>query len=338
VLAVPIASSARVHGWLCLTGKIGLGEFAEEDERLASHLGALIGRIFESGEAEQALHQRAEAFGQAVAERTSELETANRRLRDQMEALQRAQAALEEVHRMEAIGQLTGGIAHDFNNLLTAIMGGLDLVRRHTEGDSAMQRIIDTAQRAATRGARLTTQLLSFARLQPLQPAPTDLNEFMRDFRQLIALSVGEAVEIVLDLDAGLWSALVDPAHLQAAVLNLVVNARDAMPKGGRLFVETRNVVIEGHVAEPLCALSGAYVLIAIRDTGVGVAPDVAARAFEPFFTTKEVGQGTGLGLSQVYGFARQSGGCSTLESVPGQGTTVRIYLPCSPRRADPAI
>ncbi len=279
---------------------------------------------------EEALRRLTETLEQRVIERTRALELANQRLTEQMESLRRAQAALQQAQKMEAVGQLTGGIAHDFNNLLTAIAGNLDLISEATKGEQSLQPLIDTAQRAAERGTRLTAQLLAFSRQQALRPEVVDLNVLVQEFRLLVARAVGEAVEIDFRPDPVLWPSLVDPAQLQSAVLNLAVNARDAMPGGGILVIETRNIRIGEAEAAMAEASPGQHVMLAVSDAGMGMATETVARAFEPFFTTKEIGKGTGLGLSQVYGFARQSGGYATIESVLGHGTTVRVYLPRS--------
>jgi PAS domain S-box-containing protein len=282
---------------------------------------------------EEALRRLNETLEQRVVERTRALEQANERMQEQMASLQRAQAALEEAQRMEAVGQLTGGIAHDFNNLLTAISGNLDLVSQMAADNARMRQLLDAAQRAADRGARLTSQLLAFARRQRLHPEVVRLEDLLRDFQILITRALGEKVEVRFEIEPALWPCLVDPAQFQSAVLNLVVNARDAMQAGGQFTIEGRNLVLDAHDAASVPHLSpGPYVVVTVRDTGEGMAPPVAARAFEPFFTTKEVGKGTGLGLSQVYGFARQSGGTATLESAVGRGTAVRLFLPRAPR------
>ncbi|HEV8026303.1 MAG TPA: ATP-binding protein, partial [Stellaceae bacterium] len=243
---------------------------------------------------------------------------------------ERLEASLYQAQKMEAVGQLTGGVAHDFNNLLTAIMGSLEMIIRAGDGTGApVRKYAAAAMRAAERGARLTQQLLAFSRRQMLRPEAVNLNRLLRDFEELMQRAVGESIDFALELDPGLARCRVDPAQFQSAMLNLVMNARDATQAGGRITIATANTVA-GPGREPLDVelAPGGYVTATVRDTGSGMAPEVRAHAFDPFFTTKEVGKGSGLGLSQVYGFARQSGGDVSVESEPGRGTSVRLYLP----------
>ncbi|MFO1059823.1 MAG: ATP-binding protein [Dongiaceae bacterium] len=238
---------------------------------------------------------------------------------------QRAEAMLLQAQKMEAIGQLTGGIAHDFNNLLTVILGSLERLRR-TQGE---QRDLERATAACDRAAALTSQLLAFARREMLQPAPLDVNRLVRSLSTLLRRTLGEQITLETVQGGGLWPVFADPNRLENALLNLVLNARDAMPDGGRLTVETGNAHLdEAYAAQVGDLAPGQYVLIAVTDTGSGMSPEVAARVFEPFFTTKPAGRGTGLGLSQVYGFVKQSRGHIAVYSEPGQGTTMKIYLP----------
>ena len=244
-------------------------------------------------------------------------------------ALERAKEQLLQAQKMEALGQLTGGVAHAFNNLLTAILGSLSLIAQST-ADSRVQRLLDTAQRAAGRGAKLTGQLLAFARRQTLRPQRANVNEVISVFDMLLRHAVGETIAFEVRLDPRIGPVSIDQAQFQSAILNLVVNARDAMSgKGRTLTIETFNLELD---AERVAALGeidpGPYVVVSVRDTGIGMSAETKARAVEPFFTTKEVGQGSGLGLSQVYGFARQSKGQIEIDSEPGRGTTVRLYLP----------
>jgi PAS domain S-box-containing protein len=245
-------------------------------------------------------------------------------------ALEQAKEQLYQAQKMETVGQLTGGVAHDFNNLLTAVTGSLSLISQMTD-DSRIRRLAETAQRAATRGAKLTEQLLAFARKQTFRVQTSNLNEQIKAFETLLYRAVSENIALKLDLEPQLWFADVDQAQFQSAVLNLVVNSRDAMPDGGTLTIETRNVAVDADHAATLTEIApGAYVMVAVRDTGEGMTPEVKSRAIEPFYTTKDVGKGSGLGLSQVYGFARQSEGQIDIESQPGRGTTIGIYLPRS--------
>jgi PAS domain S-box-containing protein len=240
------------------------------------------------------------------------------------------QEQLHQSQKMEAIGQLTGGVAHDFNNLLTVIIGNLDTLSQQVPAEHARwRRAIDQAMRASERAANLTQQLLAFARRQPLKPKPSDINRLLARWSELIRRTLPESISIrrVEDPDAG--SAEIDPNQLENALLNLSVNARDAMPNGGTLTIETARTLVEKHDTNiPFDLKPGDYVLICMSDTGSGMTQDVLERAFEPFFTTKPLGQGTGLGLSQVFGFVKQSGGNVKMYSRPGQGTTVKIYLP----------
>ena len=242
--------------------------------------------------------------------------------------LKAAQEQLRQSQKMEALGQLTGGIAHDFNNLLTVVVGGLDIIAKKVE-DAKLKRYADNALSAAERGARLTAQLLAFSRVQKLEVRPTFVAPLIENMRPLLRNVLGPAVAKRFDLDPVMMAVMADPTQLELAVLNLAINARDAMPGGGTLYFTTRRVVV-GDDSE---LADGEYIELAMRDTGSGMSSEVAARAFEPFFTTKDVGKGTGLGLSMVYGVARQSGGTARIESVPGEGTTVKLFF----RRAEGA-
>ncbi|MFN3613769.1 MAG: ATP-binding protein, partial [Rubrimonas sp.] len=239
------------------------------------------------------------------------------------------EAQLRRAQRLEAIGQLTGGVAHDFNNLLTIILGNAEMLVEALEGDDRLRGLAELTQSAAERGAQLTGRLLAFARRQPLDPSPTDVNALLADMDGLLRRTLGGEVQIETVRGGGLWRALVDATQLESAVLNLCINARDAMPAGGRLTIETGNVFLDQAYADTAEEVTpGQYVMVAISDTGTGMPPEVAARAFEPFFTTKPVGRGSGLGLSMVFGFAKQSRGHVKIYSEQGQGTTVRLYLP----------
>ena len=236
---------------------------------------------------------------------------------------------LRQAQRMEAVGQLTGGIAHDFNNLLTVVLGNAEILHERLEDDAELRTIAAVTLAAAERGADLTSRLLAFSRQQMLNPRVTDVDGLLLALKELVRRAIDERVEIVVTRTPGLWPALVDAPQLETAILNLCLNARDAMPLGGRMNITTSNFTAAGAQPEATAELAaGDYVLIEVSDTGTGMQPDVAARAFEPFFTTKDVGKGSGLGLSMVYGFAKQSGGHASIASTPGRGTTVRIYIP----------
>jgi signal transduction histidine kinase len=269
----------------------------------------------------------------ALARTNRELAAANESLQAEIGEREKAQAALRQAQKMEAIGQLTGGVAHDFNNILQVILGNLSTVEsRLQQGNpnpQRLRRLIETAIRAADRAAVLTSQLLAFSRRQPLQPKSLDVNKLLAGMSDLLNRTLGEGVEVETVLGARLWQVLADANQLENAILNLAVNARDAMPSGGKLTIETANTLLdEAYAASEEDVKAGQYVLIAVSDTGAGMPPDVIDKAFDPFFTTKDVGQGTGLGLSQVYGFLKQSSGHAKIYSEPGEGTTVKLYFP----------
>ena len=248
-------------------------------------------------------------------------------------ARREAEAALRQAQKMESIGHLTGGVAHDFNNLLTIIVGNLENLQRRLKASPSeggnLERLADNAMRGAQRAVFLTQRLLAFSRQQPLDPKPVEVNRLVTEMSDLLRRTIGEQIAVEVVLSGGLWRASVDANQLEIAILNLAVNARDAMPNGGRLTIETSNAVLdEGYAAGQVEVVPGQYVAIAISDTGIGMGPETLARAFDPFFTTKDAGHGTGLGLSQVYGFVKQSGGHVRIYSEVGRGTTVRIYLP----------
>jgi PAS domain S-box-containing protein len=256
-------------------------------------------------------------------------------LRDLTEKIA-ADEQLRQAQKMEAVGQLTGGIAHDFNNLLTVIIGTTDILAESMTDKPRLVALAKLIGEAANRGAELTAQLLAFARKQPLQPQTTDINALIERTEKLMHSVLGEQIEIVRILDADAWSAVVDPTQLTTALLNLAANARDAMDRGGKLTVETKNMVIdEGHVGTNETLKPGNYLMIAVSDTGTGIPKSIRDKIFDPFFSTKEVGKGTGLGLSMVYGFVKQSGGLITVYSEEGQGTTFRIFLPSGTAQSD---
>ncbi len=259
-------------------------------------------------------------------------DTLQARVQQEIAARLKSEEALRQTQKMEAVGQLTGGLAHDFNNMLAIILGGLEVaIRRLKRGDTDIVRYLDGAFDGASRAATLTRRLLAFARQTPLEPAVLDLNGTVRGMSELLHRALGERVELETVLGAGLWRVKVDPGQIESAVLNLAVNARDAMPDGGKLTIETSNASLdEDYAALQGDVKAGQYVLVAVTDTGSGMTADQLGRVFEPFFTTKPLGQGTGLGLSQVYGFIRQSGGHVRIYSEPGHGTTVKLYFPRS--------
>jgi CheY-like chemotaxis protein len=228
---------------------------------------------------------------------------------------------------MEAVGQLTGGLAHDFNNLLMVVIGNLELLSARLAGDSAALQYLGAAQRSAETGAKLTAQLLAFSRRQHLQPRAVDLNDVIRGMRQLLAHTIGTTIRVRTLLAPALWPALVDPTQIEVAILNLAINARDAMPQGGTVTIETDNLLGHSYLLPDGIAARDC-IRVSVRDTGTGMTEEVARSAIEPFFTTKEAGRGSGLGLSQVYGVVQQSQGAMQIESRPDAGTAVHLYLP----------
>lgn len=247
------------------------------------------------------------------------------------EALAYAEEKLRQAQKMEAVGQLTGGLAHDFNNMLTGIIGGLEIIRSRIAAGriSEIDRFMDGAVHSAQRAAGLTHRLLAFSRQQPLDPKPVDVGGLAHSMADLLTRTLGEQVHLTVRVADDLWPAVSDVNQLESALLNLAINARDAMPDGGELTIEAANVVLDAaHVAAHPEATPGEHVVISVADTGSGMPAAVVAKAFDPFFTTKPIGQGTGLGLSMIYGFVRQVGGHAAIESVEGQGTTIRMYLP----------
>ncbi len=246
-----------------------------------------------------------------------------------------AEAQLRQARKMETVGQLTGGIAHDFNNFLTIIMGNLELLMETLEGDTARRKLIANAIGASRRGASLVQRLLAFSRRQILDPEPTDINSAVSGILDFIALATASNVTVETRLSESLWSAMIDADQLENALINLATNARDAMPDGGSMIIETTNVSIDDTFIRMHPYMKpGDYVALAVRDSGTGMTEEVIAQAFDPFFTTKEVGKGSGLGLSMIYGFIKQSGGYVTIDSAPGAGTTITLYLPREACRA----
>jgi nitrogen-specific signal transduction histidine kinase len=244
------------------------------------------------------------------------------------------QVALEEQlaqsQKMEAVGQLTGGVAHDFNNLLAIIVGNLEMIRDDLPEDSPLHKYLVPAMRSASRGGELTHRLLAFSRRQTLEPEHTDTNTLIDGIADIIRRTLGPSIDVEIDLADQLWPAFIDAHQLENAIVNLAINARDAMPEGGKLTIETANIVLDDAYAATQDIAAGDYVLVAVSDTGHGMPAEVIARAFDPFFTTKDVGRGTGLGLSMVYGFVKQSHGHVRIYSEVGEGTSVKLYLPRS--------
>lgn len=293
--------------------------------------------VTERWQAEQALRELNETLESRVQERTEALAEVYERLLTEMASREQAQEALRQAQKMDAVGQLTGGIAHDFNNMLTGIIGGLDLVQRYNQSGrhGETQRFIDAAVTSANRAAALTHRLLAFARRQPLNLKRVDLNDLVESMRDLMVRTLGSHILVDAQLQPDLWPANSDDNQLESALLNLVINARDAMPDGGSLYIATANVTLERH-AEIGDLAAGRYVSLSVIDSGCGMTPKVLASAFEPFFTTKPIGQGTGLGLSMIYGFARQAGGHVQLRSEPDKGTEVTLFLPAHHSLAAP--
>ncbi len=253
-------------------------------------------------------------------------------LAEDVTEMMQAEERLRQGQKMEAVGQLTGGVAHDFNNLLAVIQGNTELLAESAGDDLPLAQDV---LRATARGAELTQRLLAFSRQQPLRPQSIDLAELVGGMSDLLARTLGETIQIEAVADPHLWAASADPGQVESALLNLAINARDAMPGGGKLIIEYANARLdEGYVERNPEAVAGDYVILAVSDTGVGMSPEVQEHAFEPFFTTKDVGEGSGLGLSMVYGFAKQSGGHVSIYSEAGHGTTVKLYLPRAPERS----
>jgi two-component system, cell cycle sensor histidine kinase and response regulator CckA len=255
------------------------------------------------------------------------------------QALRQSEAQLRQVQKMEAVGQLAGGVAHDFNNLLTVITGRTELLLLRLTADDPHRRDVELVRKTADRAASLTQQLLAFSRKQMLQPRVLDLNGVVAGMAQMLRPLIGETIELVTSLDPVLGRVKADPAQIEQIVLNLAVNARDAMPQGGRLTIETGNVELDrAFVDAHPGSTGGPHAMLSVRDTGTGMSPEVQAHVFEPFFTTKGVGKGTGLGLATVYGIVKQHGGYIRIESAAGAGTTVRIYLARLPVVADTTV
>ena len=332
-LAVPVVSrSGEVIGGLFF-GHPEPGRFSKRHERLTVGIASQAAVAIDNAQLYQAAQREIEERRRAE-ERLREFnETLEQRVVDEVAQRTRAEEALRQAQKMEAVGQLTGGIAHDFNNLLTVVTGNIDMAVRATESsgsaDARTRRALGNALKGAERAAALTQRLLAFSRRQPLAPKPVDADRLVAGMSDLVHRALGEMIKLEIVTSPGLWRIEADPNQLESAILNLAVNARDAMPDGGTLTIETANTRLdETYSAEHAEVAPGQYVVIAVTDTGLGMSRETQARVFEPFFTTKEVGKGTGLGLSMVYGFVKQSGGHVKVYSEEGHGTTVKIYLP----------
>ncbi|HZZ68793.1 MAG TPA: ATP-binding protein, partial [Phenylobacterium sp.] len=283
-------------------------------------------RQYEARDRIETIRAAEEMLEQRVRERTAELAATNQQLASQIVERERIESALRQAQRLEAVGQLTSGVAHDFNNILMVLLGNIRQMQKQ-ETNAANQRRLRMMAQAAERGAHLTAQMLAFSRRQRLEPRSVDLNETVRRMHDLLQSTMGGSVRIETRLQADLWPAMIDPTQIELVILNLSINARDAMEVGGSLTVETSNVVL-GPPARPEEPPAGDYVMVAVSDTGVGMTEEIRAKVFEPFFTTKDVGKGSGLGLSQVFGLAKQSGGGVRIDTAPGEGTSVKVYLP----------
>jgi PAS domain S-box-containing protein len=309
-------------------------EPAETDLQRFDVLARQAADVIERARADEKLRALNETLERQVEERTRALEA-------EMAERQKTEAALHRAQRLDAIGQLTGGVAHDFNNLLTVVVGNLDLMRHLSSkpgevSKDTLRRLIDGTQRAVSRGERLTKQLLAFSRQGSLRPEVFDLHATLDAFAPFLQRAIGETIELRLAFGDGRWFSKLDLAQFEAAILNLAINARDAMPQGGTLTVATRVARVGAEDAGRDQGLTeGCYIVLSVTDTGTGIAPDVLDKVFEPFFTTKEIGKGSGLGLSQVYGFTRQSGGHVAIDSEVGGGTTIKLYLPLSGEAPD---
>jgi PAS domain S-box-containing protein len=324
-----IGRSGEVIGAL-LFGHPEPGRFTERHERLITGVAgqAAVGidnaRLYQAAQKELTERMRAE---EGLRELNDTLEL---RVTDEVDRRNQAEEALRQAQKMETLGQLTGGVAHDFNNLLQIVTGNIEIIQRNLGDEQGrLRRAADNAMRGAERAAILTQRLLAFARRQPLEPKPTSLNRMVAGMSELLHRTLGETVEVETVLASGLWSVEADPNQLENALLNLAINARDAMPDGGKLTIETANTHLDRDYSQRNTGvIAGQYVAVCVSDTGTGMDPATLDRVFEPFFTTKDIGRGTGLGLSMVYGFVKQSGGHVKIYSEPGEGTTVKIYLP----------
>jgi len=312
---------------------------AEHDGYIANYLGTGVRKIIGIGREVSGRRKDGTTFPLHLS--VSEFEAEGRRYftgmihdisdrRHVEEALRESERRLAQSQKMEAVGQLTGGIAHDFNNLLLVISGNLELLEPHIKTND-QQALLKEAQDAAALGSKLTDQLLTFARRRHMDAHVIQLNDLVVNVADMLRRALGEHITLSTSLASDAWSTRADPGQFQSAIVNMAVNSRDAMPQGGKLVIETRNIVLDAHQTDYQSELQpGAYVQLSISDTGTGMDPLVRDRVFEPFFTTKEKGRGTGLGLAMVYGFVKQSGGHVTIYSEPGHGTTINLYFPRS--------
>jgi CheY-like chemotaxis protein len=356
-LAVPVVShTGGVLGGLFF-GHPEVGIFDERAERLIAGIATQAAiaidkaRLFQAAQfeidrrkrVEAALRESEQSLEAKVKVRTAELVAANDRLRNEAIERQHIEEQLRQAQKMEAIGHLTGGVAHDFNNLLTIVIGNVESLQRNMDAEMPprMRRWVENAMHGAKRAASLTQHLLAFSRRQPLEPKSVELNKLVANLSQMLARTLGEKIEVQTVLGVGVWRIEADPNQLETSIVNLAVNARDAMPNGGKLTIETANAYLdEAYVAAAAEVTAGQYAVISVSDTRAGMSKHVLEHAFEPFFTTKPTGHGTGLGLSQVYGFVKQSGGHVRLYSKAGSGTTVKVYLrrQFGEREEEPAV
>jgi predicted ATPase/signal transduction histidine kinase/DNA-binding response OmpR family regulator len=331
VLCVPLTKQATVIGMLYLENNELAGAFNADLVEVVQVLASQAVIALENSTLLVTLQQLTGALEQRVAERSRQLE-------EEILARGKAEVALQQAQKMEAIGRLTGGVAHDFNNLLQVIGGNVQLLGRHVLGNESAERRLQSAAAAISRGSKLASQLLAFGRRQPLAPKVVNIGRLIRNVDEMLRRAIGEGIEIETIIGGGLWNTAVDPVQVENALLNLAINARDAMAGQGKLTIEAGNAFLDDAYAQRHIDVStGQYVVMAVTDTGCGIPADIIDRVFEPFFTTKPEGQGSGLGLSMVYGFVKQSGGHVKVYSELGQGTTIRIYLPRSRQAEDAA-
>jgi signal transduction histidine kinase len=320
---VSVGIARPVEGLVELAAAMGRGEAIPRGQTGLAEADLVAGAMRDAGESIRGFTRTLE---QRVAERTHDLAQANEKLSNEIDERRRAEDQLARVQRMEAVGQLSGGIAHDFNNLLQAVVGNIDLAKSRVS-DPKTNRFLEQALAAAERGGKLTGQLLAFSRKQRLEPAAIDINALVRGLADMLQTTLGGRISTEIKLNEALWLGFADATQLELIVLNLAINARDAMQGSGTITIGTDNVILgkPSRAEEPP---AGDYVELTVSDNGPGMTADVLAKVFEPFFTTKDVGKGSGLGLSQVLGLTQQLGGGVRIDSEPGRGAVVRIYLP----------